>query len=622
MAKIMQRIIAWLFNILFLVTPLIFFPKTSEIFEFNKIIFVYGMATVITGVWLSRCLVEGRFIFRRTILDYPLIGYLVVLIISTLTSIDLHTSIFGYYGRFNGGLLSILSYSLLYWAYVSNMDRKSSLNTVHCSLFTGAVVAIIAALEHFGIFTTCKLMGFSLTESCWKQDVQHRVFSTLGQPNWLAGYLVALLPISLAQMLNFKKTNIKFRVKSLAFAFLPASPAKLCLTFIFYVALLFTKSRSGLLGFTTASLVFWGILLFKNFKQSFKYFLILNSLFLILFTVFNPQLSTSNSAPTISSETVLEQGGTDSGTIRKLVWKGAINIWQTYPLLGTGPETFAYAYYQFRPVEHNLVSEWDFVYNKAHNEFLNHLANTGILGTLVYLAVIITSILIMIKQPALLAGYIGLLTVNLFNFSVVATQLQFFLFPAMAVALNTQHAKQSKLTKLNPMQILFIFCISITTYYILHTTYLYWIADYNYAKKTIDSTKKAIQIIPNEAIYHIQLANLYADAGKIEESAKEIETSINLSPSNVSLKRLGYTIYLKLSERDISFLLKAAKVLETAISQAPTNPKFIYNLGLLYYRVGQSDTAILLIEKAIELKSNYEEAKLALEYILTSEDLK
>ena len=77
--------------------------------------------------------------------------------------------------------------------------------------------------------------------------------------------------------------------------------------------------------------------------------------------------------------------------------------------------------------------------------------------------------------------------------------------------------------------------------------------------------------------------------------------------------------------------------MQEAITQSPTNPKFLYNLGLLYGREGQLEPALALIGKAIELKANYKEARLAyalllidkkeiskakaeLEYILTNID--
>ena len=71
-----------------------------------------------------------------------------------------------------------------------------------------------------------------------------------------------------------------------------------------------------------------------------------------------------------------------------MVWKGAIDIWLHNPIFGTGLETFAFAYYQYRPAAHNMTSEAQFLYNKAHNEYLNYLATTGTVGIVTYLLMI------------------------------------------------------------------------------------------------------------------------------------------------------------------------------------------------------------------------------------------
>src|SRR5690606_34366285 len=78
----------------------------------------------------------------------------------------------------------------------------------------------------------------------------------------------------------------------------------------------------------------------------------------------------STPSPVIPSTPEAPGGGTDSGKIRQIVWQGAVDIWKANPVFGSGVETFAYAYYLHRPADHNLTSEWDYLYNKAHNEYL------------------------------------------------------------------------------------------------------------------------------------------------------------------------------------------------------------------------------------------------------------
>jgi len=588
-----------LFYILFFFTPLVLWPHTSELFEFNKMVFVYLTTTLITGLWLIKIIREKKIIFRRTLLDIPLLIFLGSQILSTIFSIDTRTSLLGYYSRFNGGLFSSISYSILYWAYVSNMNREKTLYAIRYTLYASVLVSIIAVLEHFGINITCGLMGQGLS-SCWVQDVQNRVFSTLGQPNWLATWLIALIPLILYKILDSQ--NIK-RI----FLFF--------LSILLFAALLFTKSRSAILGFIVADLIFWIFAFFIKRKSVIVPLIISNLFFIFLFLIVSTPW---NPTKMINSEKVqgpaLETGGTESGTIRKIVWKGAFEIWLHYPILGSGPETFAFSYYQFRPVEHNLVSEWDFLYNKAHNEYLNIAATTGTLGILSYLYLAVMIFLVFLKKPnlfsvSLAAGFSGILIANFFGFSTVSTQLQLFLFPALAITINNEKliskACRCAVTnnkKINSAQKIAIGIILLLTSYFLLLLGRYWYADTLFAKNDVSSLKKAIQLSPQEAVFHNKLA-------EVNLSVSESNKAIEISPNNVNLLRSQAGIYLKLAISDPKYLGSAKTTLLRAITKAPTDAKLLYNLALVYVRTGEIDQATKLLKKVIEMKSNYKEAK-------------
>ncbi len=121
-----DKILTFGFYILFFIIPLILFPQTSEIFEFNKIIIVYISTSIIVSLWIIKIIIRQKFIFRRTILDIPILVFLASQIITTLTSIDKYASVFGYYSRFNGGLLSSVCYCLLFFAYTSNITAEKT----------------------------------------------------------------------------------------------------------------------------------------------------------------------------------------------------------------------------------------------------------------------------------------------------------------------------------------------------------------------------------------------------------------------------------------------------------------------------------------------------------------
>ncbi len=110
--KSFQFWIIFFFHLLLLTTPLFFTWINEELFEFNKIILIYAYTVIIGSLWIARMISEKRFIWKRTVFDFPIAFFLLSQLLSTLFSINFHTSVFGYYTRFNGGLLSVLSYIL------------------------------------------------------------------------------------------------------------------------------------------------------------------------------------------------------------------------------------------------------------------------------------------------------------------------------------------------------------------------------------------------------------------------------------------------------------------------------------------------------------------------------
>lgn len=655
MAQKISRFLLFTFLLLAFFVPLFFWPKSYELFEFNKIILVYFFTTVTSALWLAKMIVTKKIIFRRTILDIPLIIFWITQLISTIFSIDPRTSFLGYYSRFNGGLLSTTCYLLLYWAYVSNFDFKKSLKIVKTILFSGILVSLYGILEHFGI-----------DKDIWVQDVQNRVFSTLGQPNWLAAWLIVLIPTSWAIALISKERD----QKSEYIWWLIAS-------IIFFLTFLFTKSRSGALGFVTTTAIFiFGFLSIraKSQKTRFKIqtsligiiavFILLG---LTINTPWRPQIFSklfANSTPTEQvtvTGPALETMGTESGEIRKIVWKGALEIWKHYPIIGSGVETFAYSYYGFRPPEHNLVSEWDFLYNKAHNEYLNYLATTGSLGLIGYLLIVGLFLFNTLKifnhqrtNPnikaqnylvvGLLSGWFSILITNFFGFAVVPISLAFFLILAIIQVLyQDKKDEEGQTSKLNSSQIILISAVGLTALFITIKIVRYWKADLAFAAaKTISQTTgdlvssqqyllKAISLSPKEAIFRSELAENSADIAlalienKQEKEAEafaqktvtEANLSSTLSPYNLAILRQKASTFIKLSQYDPQAIYIAKQTLIRAEQLAPTDAKIIYNLGLIYYQTNETQKAIETMQKAVNLKPNYRDARIALANLYT-----
>lgn len=675
-----RKIVIFFFNFLLFSVPLYFRFVNEELFEFNKMVLVYALTTIIVSFWLVRMVQAKKIIFKKTPLDIPIFLFISSQVVSTIFSIHPRTSMLGYYSRFNGGLISMISYALLYYAFVSNVKKKDLLGILISTFTSGILVSVYGILEHFGHSFSClfapRLKDFSV--SCWKQDVQSRVFATFGQPNWLAAYAITLLPLGVSLAIQTKEKAV---FQKLFFSIASA---------LLFAVLIFTKSRSGLIGLAGGLLVFMiGLLIFwmrgkKNID--FKFSLVLMSVFLITAGIFgtmytpsfsefiekNKQAEIINDGSAQPPAVVqaeqpvvnrLDIGGTDSGEIRKIVWKGGLQIWKRYPIIGSGVETFAYSYYLDRLREHNDVSEWDFLYNKAHNELINFLATTGIFGLATYLFIFVIFGIEVIKivfnnketgviSVSILAGITGLFISNFFGFSTVAVNVLMFVLFGIFVVLNQTenqiNQKLSRKSKTNevssagretslghrksreraleykaeissPEQYFAITLISITSLLLLMKNYNYWNADRLFSQgkayfssgnylvgiqKKVEATQKS----PKEALYYDSISDDYANLAV--ELAKNGDATAAAQLVDESIKASNLAI--ENNDRHLNFYKTRSRIFLT-LSQI--DEKFIVDAQETIdnaLKLSPTDPKLVYTQAVIELSNGNTESGLQL----------
>lgn len=762
-----NKAIEYSFYLLFFLVPLSFTNDTSELFEFNKLWVTFIITIVIASAWMTKMVIKRQLRIQRTPLDIPIVLFLISEVISTFLSLDPHTSIWGYYSRFNGGLLSILSYVFLFYAFVSNLKEEEKEETGEFKFkkiyifVAGVIVFIIGALvasqiksadaagipyqmlatlitvlatftvlmfaapkgiikksfyailssaflvvlwglpSHFGYDPTCLLFRGTFDVSCWTNDFQPkvRIFSTLGQPDWMAAYLAALLPLIAALLINlstggkfvFNKTfsffkNHNFLIAAALFVFFLMS----------YVALLYTQARSAIIAVWVMiplllAWYFWFYLkpkfdkkkLTLDFKVVVLVFLSVGAVTFFAGQPFGqlqkftfggimaklaersaPKIVAKPApAPTSPAAAAAELGGTDSGIIRLLVWDGAISIWKNNPIFGGGLETYAYAYYQYRPAAHNMTSEWKFLYNKAHNEYLNYLATTGTVGITTYLLMIGSFLFFSARHifkrrnklsekdfliVALLAGYGTILLTNFFGFSVVMINLLFYLFPAFVFMLAglINYDKQisfsfskKEIYVLNKLQKALIVIAVLVSLYLLYTLVNFWNADRNYYYgKSFDQVtnyqtaypflKTAVSLRPSEPTFKdefaynntvlgsaltIQAQKDTQNQAQSQTIAKQlIDTAISLTnqittehPNNIVFWKTRVRIFYTLGQLNSGYLPLALEAIKRSAVLAPTDADVSYNLGVLYGQTGDSKNAVKTLENTIKLKVDY-----------------
>jgi putative inorganic carbon (hco3(-)) transporter len=333
----LAKIIRGLFHFLLLSTPLFFTWINEELFEFNKLWLVLGLTIIITVLWITESILAKRWIFTRTPFDWFILAFLTSQLISTIFSMHPQTSLIGYYTRFHGGFISYLAYAVLFYAFVAHVTKRHLAQFAVTLLISATLVSLYAIPEHFGASPSCWLIsgGSEIGTGCWIQDVKTRVFATFGQPNWLAAFLIMIIPIQLS-LVAYPWDKLE---KARSGRLLIAGAGILMM-----MALIYTRSRSGFLGLGVGILSWLAginLVSWQKVKLSLlpalAWLAVPTSLVVILGSPYTPSLENFmrntvsqpgvEEAPAQTVANRLDVGGTDSGEIRKIVWAGALNVW-------------------------------------------------------------------------------------------------------------------------------------------------------------------------------------------------------------------------------------------------------------------------------------------------------
>ncbi len=662
-----------IYALLFALPPLYMSSRTSELFEFNKLMIIYVLAGCATFLWLLVKISSDVSLPKQRAIVVPMLIFVVSQIVSTWFSIDRHTSLYGYYGRFNGGLLSTLAYVLLACVCMTFLTSDSAQKArlivhrlLYISLISASVVMLWGLPSKFGYDLSCLLFSGSFDVSCWTDQFKPtiRVFSTLGQPNWLGAYLVVHAILGLYFMIS--TSRLARRVMFGSFT-----------TFAF-IMILWTRSRSAYLGLAVGVLVLLGYvgIASKNyFRQSsiaLTILAVIGAGSLVAIGTGIPRIdglwrTDSPSKVEVQAKTKTPQI-TSSEDIRKIVWQGGLGLGYEYPWVGTGVETFGYSYPFVRPIEHNLTSEWDFVYNKAHNEYINMVATTGFLGLLAYI-IMQGSVLIHARfaRPAfreseehaflimaLIASYVSIMVTNFFGFTTTTISIFTYMIPAfigILVYRGKQSTERIEIREQDPVKLLVpVFVLLSVVWFVMG----YVRADRAYARSEALSQSGDVQGAMTELYdaYSLRKEHVYAD--KLSQALAQMsvqeaqatggiacvdaqgsaddcirlsrfyaQKSVEGSPYNSayyrSQARNSFLFYQ--ATNDKKYFDEALRLIDRARMFAPSDPKLLYYKALfalgyieLSKKPGSADFKQLeriglpAIEFALDLKPNYADA--------------
>ena len=346
--------------------PSLFDPTTIEIENLPRLVLLVVAAVLILGIWAVDAVWNG-WRPRRLVngFQWVLLAIVVWFGVTTLASVEPRASLLGRYGSYEGFLL-LAALAVLATALAEGFNAQSL-----PALFRMVVAATVPIL----VYGIIQIYGFDVDKnSPWDfvnwHHAYHNVFTTLGNPNHMAGFLVTVLPLGVVTAVLV--THRWLRVVMWGWVA------------IALLLLLQTAARGAWLGAVAAGAVLV-VGMLPRLRAKARTVSLVGAGALIVIVA----LVSAGSHFLGGKASLLFKFGSGSSTSQRLgYWKAAVHLGLHHPLVGTGPDTFAatYARYQSASLAKQLGST--FFVNGAHNIFLSWLANEGVPGLLLILGAV------------------------------------------------------------------------------------------------------------------------------------------------------------------------------------------------------------------------------------------
>ena len=109
---------------IFFLLPIFFSGLAAQGIGFEKMTLFYFLTLLGIVAWVTKGVILGELNLKRTPLDLPILGILVVFIISTFLSVSGKDSLLGSYGASAKGLVALIVFILFYYLLINNITKE------------------------------------------------------------------------------------------------------------------------------------------------------------------------------------------------------------------------------------------------------------------------------------------------------------------------------------------------------------------------------------------------------------------------------------------------------------------------------------------------------------------
>lgn len=193
--KLVERPAQYLLLAALVVAPLLFSPNSTRPFDLVNTSIVRATALLVIFLWLWGQLTATRTTVVQTF-DHPIVRavllFLVAVLLSTLLSASPSASLHGSFLR-NQGTYTLLACMVIFWVI---SDTIRSTGQIELGIALASLVGFLVSL--YAIIQFRGLDSIQLGTS-WDPA---RSSSTLGNPNFLGGFLILMIPLVLTKVLR------------------------------------------------------------------------------------------------------------------------------------------------------------------------------------------------------------------------------------------------------------------------------------------------------------------------------------------------------------------------------------------------------------------------------------
>jgi putative inorganic carbon (hco3(-)) transporter len=568
---------------------------------------------------LLRNILRKSYFAFKTPYNIALAGFMAVNLLGIFVARD-------FYAFLNTVYINFCYIALFYFTLNYAAEDESNYKKIYAAIIIPAVI-----MAAYGL-----LQSAGIDFIPWQTNFSYRAASTLGNPNFLAGHMVLVIPIAFAMIFTLKGINKIFMAAA---------------AILLIAALIVTQTRGAYLAFIISAVVLFALLSVYDGENVKKYRGILIITCAMLVALGGTYFALNkNAAERIKSIITMND---ESAKIRLHLWENTLYMIKDNFLLGSGPGNFPYkySYYQARALDISYFKDSDFYKSgHAHNDYLQFMAEYGLPGAgfmfLVLGLFIYTGLRSMKKQASnkyltagALAAVADIMAHGFFNFPfiIVPTTSVFYVLMALSVYNQDDYDWEERKTG-TPAGIfsaaavaVFVMLCALFFRFLLSNAYLRAGRENDYFKKqdkavqyaglaveanpwnednylfngqmlenanqlepAFRNYKKVFDINPGNWEVNSALFNYYASKNMVPEALETGENMLKMSPYSLkALTAAGYALYMS-GKYD-----QALKIYENALKDRPDSYDLLYHLSAVYGATGDTQKAAEYSERAI-----------------------